>query len=225
MAVGERRRRQETFYEAQRRHRRSGWRFSVLSVAAVLVLGLPLSVIVSPFVAAAGLMALDVADAVTPMPDPLADLGDALDELSDADDGGADGNDPTTGDAGAVALAVAVALVVPGIVVMGAAWLCVRRLFLRSGAGAVAVAAGARPPRPDDLEERQLVNLVEEMAVAAGVPPPRVLVYDADLGNAAVVGRSIHDVTLIVPRRLLDDLGRRQTGAVVADLLAVAVNG
>jgi Zn-dependent protease with chaperone function len=225
MAVGERRRRQESFYEAQRRHRRSGWRFSVLSVAAVFVLGLPLSVIVSPFVAAAGLMALDVVDAVTPMPDPLADLGDALDELSDAGDGGADGNDATTGEAGAVALAVAVALVVPGIVVMGVAWLCVRRLFLRSGAGAVALAAGARPPRPGDLEERQLVNLVEEMAVAAGVPPPRVLVHDADVANAAVVGRSIHDVTLIVPRRLLDDLGRRQTGAVVADLLAVVVNG
>jgi Zn-dependent protease with chaperone function len=222
MAVGERRRRRETFYEAQRRHRRSGWRFSVLSVAAVFVLGLPLSVIVSPFVAAAGLVALDVVDAATPMPDPLADIGDALDELSDADDAG---NTGTTGDAAAVALAIAAALVVPGIVAMGAAWLCVRRLFLRSGAGAVALAAGARPPRPGDLEERQLVNLVEEMAVAAGVPPPRVLVYDADLANAAVVGRSIHDVTLIVPRRLLDDLGRRQTGAVVADLLAVAVNG
>jgi Zn-dependent protease with chaperone function len=222
MAVGERRRRQETFYEAQRRHRRSGWRFSVMSVVAVVVLGLPLSVIVSPIVAAAGLVALDLVDLVTPMPDPLADMGDALDRLSDAGDGG---NDASTEGLGAGALAIAVALVVPGVAVMAGAWLCVRRLFLRSGAGALALAAGARPPRPGDVDERQLVNLVEEMAVAAGVPPPRVLVLDADLANAAVVGRSIHDVTLIVPRRLLDDLGRRETGAVVADLLAVAVNG
>jgi hypothetical protein len=42
-----------------------------------------------------------------------------------------------------------------------------------------------------DLEERQLSNLIAEMAIAAGVPPPRVMVLDDDLINAAVVGRSI----------------------------------
>ena len=70
--------------------------------------------------------------------------------------------------------------------------------MLRSGVAAVAL-AGARPPS-GDLEERQLVNLVEEMALAAGVPPPRVMVVDSPDANAAVAGRSVRDVTIIVPR-------------------------
>jgi Zn-dependent protease with chaperone function len=219
--------RRETFYEAQGRHRRSGWRFSLLSAVAVVLLGLPLSVVVSPFVSAAGLIALDVVDLVVPMPDPGADIGRFLERLADAESAG----DREPGEAPAVSaparevVAVAVALLVPGMLVMVAAWLCMRRLFLRAGAGAVVLAAGARPPRPGDLEERQLVNLVEEMALAAGVRPPRVMILDADIANAAVVGRSIDDATLIVPRRMLVDLGRRPTGALVADLLAMVVNG
>jgi len=167
--------RRETFYEAQRRHRRSGWRFSVLSVVAVLLLGLPLSVVVSPFVSAVGLMALDVVDVVVPMPDPGADIGRFLERLAESESAG----DRDPGEAPAVSapapevVAGAVALLVPGMLLMVAAWLCMRRLFLRAGAGAVVLAAGARPPRPGDLEERQLVNLVEEMAIAAGVRPPR----------------------------------------------------
>jgi Zn-dependent protease with chaperone function len=164
------------------------------------------------------------------MPDPLDDLSDLGEDVSEADrQADADGEavdmgpivDEHTGDL----VLVAVLLIVPGMVAMLVVWLCVRRLFLRAGAGAVALATGARPPRPGDLEERQLVNLVEEMAIAAGVPPPRVLVLDAPEPNAAVVGRSRDDATLIVPRGLLDDLGRAPTGAIVADMLAVIVNG
>jgi Zn-dependent protease with chaperone function len=215
----------ETFYEAQQRHRRSGWRFSILSVVAVVLLGLPLSVVVSPFVTAAGLIALDVVDVVVPMPDPGADLGRFLDRLADSGSDDPQVEDRPVSVPAREVVVVAVALVVPGMLLMVAAWLCMRRLFLRSGAGAVVLAAGARPPRAGDVEERQLVNLVEEMAIAAGVRPPRVMVLDTDVANAAVVGRSIDDATIIMPRRMLDDLGRRPTGAVVADLLAVVVNG
>ena len=218
----------ETFYEAQRRHRRSAWRFSVLSVASVLMLGLPLSVIVSPFVTAVGLIAVDLADRVHPMPNPTGRVGRSIERWSESNDPGGTGDADRQSPAGVDAQDVAtgaLALVAPGMVLMTGAWLCVRRVFLRSGAGAVVLAAGARPPHPDDVEERQLVNLVEEMALAAGVPAPGVVILDGDVVNAAVVGRSIHDATLIIPRRVLDDLGRAPTGALVADLLAVVVNG
>ena len=212
--------RRETFYEAQRRHRRAGWRFSLVSVMAVLLLSLPVSVLISPFIAAVGLISVDVANEWTPMPDPVGELGELFDSTSTT---GAETEEPVSVP-GTTVLAIGLGLLVPGLVAMGLIWLCVRRLMLRSGAGAVALAAGARAPS-GDLEERQLVNLVEEMALAAGVPPPRVMVVDAPDANAAVAGRSIHDVTIIVPRGLLDQLGRRQTGAIVADMLAVAVNG
>jgi Zn-dependent protease with chaperone function len=220
----------ESFYDAQRRHRRSGWRFSVLSAAAVLLLGVPLSVIVSPFAAAVGLVTMDLVNLVVPMPDPLEDLRDLGDDVSEANrraelDGETAEMGPVLDEHTGDLVLVAVLAIVPGIVAMLVVWLCVRWLFLRAGAGAVALATGARPPRPGDLEERQLVNLVEEMAIAAGVPPPRVLVLDAPAPNAAVVGRSKDDATIIVPRGLLDDLGRAPTGAIVADMLAVIVNG
>src|SRR5262245_56182980 len=212
--------RRETFYEAQRRHRRAGWRFSLVSVMAVLLLSLPVSVLISPFLAAVGLISVDVANEWAPMPDAVAELGELCASPSTP---GADTEGPVRVP-GTTVLAVGLGLHVPGLLAMGLIWLCVRRLMLRAGAGAVALAAGARPPS-GDLEERQLVNLVEEMALAAGVPPPRVMVVDSPDANAAVAGRSVHDVTIIVPRGLLDQLGRRQTGAIVADMLAVAVNG
>ena len=69
------------------------------------------------------------------------------------------------------------------------------------------------------------MHLVAEVAIAAGVPAPRVLVVDDAVANAAVVGHSAADATIVVPRGLLDDLGRDATGAVVADLLALGAGG
>ena len=50
-------------------------------------------------------------------------------------------------------------------------WLLLRRLFSGAGVGGLAIGLGAREPRLTDLEERQLVNIVEEMAIAAGCRP------------------------------------------------------
>ena len=214
--------RRRTFYEMQRRHRRSGWKFTVLSAVAVLCLGLPVSVLVSPFIGGAALIVNDVVNVVTPTPDVVGEIGEAF------DDPGPGAATPESGDEPippATLAWLALGLVVPGMVLIVVVWLCVRRLFLRAGAGAVALAAGARPPNPGDVEERQLVNLVEEMALAAGIPPPRVLVVDSDDANAAVAGRSARDATVIVPRGLLTRLGRGPTGGIVADMLAVVVIG
>ena len=73
------------------------------------------------------------------------------------------------------------ALPAPGVGLMVAAWLGVRRLALRSGADALILATGASARRGlGDLVERRLANLVEEMAIAAGVPRLRVMVVEGD---------------------------------------------
>jgi Zn-dependent protease with chaperone function len=221
--VGRRTGERETFYEAQRRHRRASWRFTALSAVAVALLGLPLSVVVSPLLSGLVIIGSDVANQVVDTPDAVAGLEDVADRWSaavDARERGEPADFPVR-----QAATVAGLLLVPGVVMMLLAWLAVRRIFMRSATGAVVLAAGARPPNPADVEERQLVNLVEEMALAAGVRPPRVMVVDADILNAAVVGRSVDDVTIVVPRRLLAELGRDPTSAVIADLLATVVNG
>jgi hypothetical protein len=38
----------ESFYDAQRRHRRAGWRFTALALVGVVVTSLPVAVVLSP---------------------------------------------------------------------------------------------------------------------------------------------------------------------------------
>ena len=106
--------RRETFYEAQRATG-AGWRFSLLSVMAVLLLGLPVSVLISPFIAAVGLISVDVANEWTPMPDPVGELGELFESTSTT---GAETEEPVSVP-GTTVLAIGLGLFVPGLVAMG----------------------------------------------------------------------------------------------------------
>lgn len=123
------------------------------------------------------------------------------------------------------ALDAALPLVAPGAAAMLALWLAVRRLLARSGAGGVLLALRARQPASGDFEEHQLGNLVEEMAIAAGLPAPQFRVLDSPAANAAAVGTSPHDATLVVSRGLLDQLDRDEAQAVIGDLVASVGDG
>jgi heat shock protein HtpX len=76
------------------------------------------------------------------------------------------------------------------------------------------VAAGASDA--DKLKLRQLENIVDEMAIAAGLPRPRVYVVpDAD-PNAFATGRGPERSSIAVTRGLLDTLDREELQGVVA---------
>lgn len=105
------------------------------------------------------------------------------------------------------------------------AWRDVYRLFRRAGVGGMLLSLGARETRLDDLEEQQLVNVVAEMAIAAGVQPPRVMVIDAEVVNAASVGSGLTDATVLVSRRLLDEMDRDETQGVLGHLIGSIGNG
>jgi heat shock protein HtpX len=93
-----------------------------------------------------------------------------------------------------------------------------------SGDRAVLLATGAQPVEQleagageaDKLKLKQLENVVDEMAIAAGLPRPRVYVVpDAD-PNAFATGRSPEHASLAVTRGLLDTLDRDELQGVVA---------
>jgi Zn-dependent protease with chaperone function len=130
---------------------------------------------------------------------------------------------------GPALLLAAVLLALPGSVLLLAIWYVVRRVFHRAGVGGVLLALGARPPDGERLEEQRLVDAVQEMAVAAALPAPRVMIIDRDVAgdaaNAAAIGSSIFDATIIVTRPLLEDLTRDQTQAVIACVVASIGNG
>jgi heat shock protein HtpX len=87
----------------------------------------------------------------------------------------------------------------------------------RTGPEKVMWATGAREietPRTDG--ERQLVNVVEEMAIAAGLPRPRIwIVPDAD-PNAFATGRDPQHSHVAVTEGLIVKLNRDELQAVVA---------
>jgi len=63
-------------------------------------------------------------------------------------------------------------------------------LTLLAGARLLAAFAGARPANPKDPVERQLIDVVEEMAIAAGLPTPKTMVIETPALNAFSSGFS-----------------------------------
>jgi Zn-dependent protease with chaperone function len=99
---------------------------------------------------------------------------------------------------------------------------------LSAGGSAVAEMLGARAISPDtaDLAERRLRNVVEEMAIASGVPVPAVYVMDKENGiNAFAAGHTPNDAAVIVTKGTLQHLGRDELQGVIAHEFSHILNG
>jgi len=120
---------------------------------------------------------------------------------------------------------LAMIYVVPGSVLVIFAWPFVRLLSRRAGAGALLHRLHARQPDTSRVAEQQIVNVVAEMAVAAGVSPPAVRVIDSDAVNAVAVGLDLDDTTLLVTSGFLERLDRDERQAMVAHLVGSVGNG
>ncbi len=204
----------EAFFTAQARSRRTTWRLTALCLTGVTLMGIPISAVLTPLLLAALFLIADLSNLVLPTSDWLSSIPVP------------DGQSGAGGMSDAMAAAVmAIVLVVPGALAVGLAWLGTRALFRRAGPEVLVLALGGRPPRSGDLEEHQLGNVVEEMAIAAGVKPPRVMLLDGPVVNAAAIGSSHDDAVVLVSRRLLDELDRDETQAVVAHLIGTVGNG
>lgn len=80
----------------------------------------------------------------------------------------------------------------------------------------ILAATSARRPRPDDHEEKQWQNVVEEMSLAAGIPPPRVYVIDDPNPNAFATGRDPRSASIAATSGLLRRLNREELEGVAA---------
>lgn len=99
---------------------------------------------------------------------------------------------------------------------------------LRSGGSAVAAQLGARavPEQPGELVYRRLRNVVEEVAIASGVPVPEIFVLEDELGiNAFAAGYSPSDAAVTVTRGCLDKLTRDELQGVIAHEFSHVLNG
>jgi heat shock protein HtpX len=76
----------------------------------------------------------------------------------------------------------------------------------------------------DKADAPQLYNVVEEMAIAAGVPMPRVMVLETDALNAFATGNKVGHGTIVVTRGLLNTLSRDELQGVVAHEMSHLAN-
>jgi len=90
---------------------------------------------------------------------------------------------------------------------------------LNKGGQTIATMLGGRIILPDiaDADERRLLNVVEEMAIAAGTPVPAVYLLDREPGiNAFAAGFSQKDTVLGITRGCLALLSRDELQGVIA---------
>jgi heat shock protein HtpX len=109
--------------------------------------------------------------------------------------------------------------------VLSAAAIGVAGYAYRTGPQKVLWATGAREiVTPQNDAERQLVNVVEEIAIAAGLPRPRIWIVPDDDPNAFATGHDPNDAHIAVTQGLLDICSRDELQAVIGHELGHVKN-
>jgi Zn-dependent protease with chaperone function len=121
--------------------------------------------------------------------------------------------------------AVFTTLVVVGVLGLASLY---KSLELRGGGGIVATSLGGVRVARDtqDLQRKRLHNVVEEMAIASGVPMPEVYVLEQEQAiNAFAAGHTPANAAITVTQGALDQLNRDQLQGVIAHEFSHILNG
>ena len=104
----------------------------------------------------------------------------------------------------------------------------VRVLELKKGGEAVADHLDGRLLKPSTCtsQEKRLLNIVEEVAIASGLPVPKIFILDREKGiNALAAGTTFGNAAIIVTSGCLSSLKRAELQGVIAHEFAHILNG
>ncbi len=205
-----------SFFDEQRRNRQTSRYYAWLSYALVGVMCVVMSVLLAPLLWGLIGLLVDLVNLVLPMPNLLGSVWKVVDHAIEGLD--------KPGAASSL-LPLAAYGAIPGLLFLALLWRGVQALFERAGVYGMIASLPVRAPNTVDLEEKQLVNVVEEMAIAAAIPCPKVMLTDQPGVNCGAIGTGIDDAVIIVSRALLDRFDRNQTQGIVAHLIASIGNG
>ena len=192
----------------------------VFAGVAVAIAGVPLCVLVAPLLFGVAITAAHLIDLIVPLSEAawerVHDVGFVMPSLW-ARLRGRPADIPWD--------LLALLYLIPGALLMLFAWPFIAVLTRRAGAGALLRRLAAREPDPSRLAEQQLVNVVHEMAVAAGVRPPVVRIIVSPAVNAVAIGLTMDDATVLATEGFIARLDRDERQAVVAHLIGSIGNG
>ena len=102
-----------------------------------------------------------------------------------------------------------------------------KTMSLSGGGSTVAQMLGGQlvPQASNDLQKRQLLNVVEEMAIAAGMPIPKVYLLEDTAINAFAAGSSPANAVIGVTRGTMSRLSREELQGVIAHEFSHIANG
>jgi len=111
------------------------------------------------------------------------------------------------------------------LAVLGGSWF--KWMQLRAGGQAVAESLGGKliPGNTKDPQQRQLLNIVEEMAIASGTPVPPVYLLEERGINAFAAGNSPQDAVIGVTRGSIEQLDRDELQGVIAHEFSHILHG
>jgi Zn-dependent protease with chaperone function len=204
----------ESFFAAIARHRRAARRVQWISQVCASLLALIVALLTAPLWYAVLGLAFDLVNFVVPTPDLIKLTTDLVFGLTD---------DPTSVSVGRWAFLTLMAAL-PGLILMSALMHTLSRVMKEALTSDAAMFI-AHSPDVRSLNEQQFSNVVSEMAIAASLAPPRVLVSETDAVNAAAFGADDAQTTLVVSRGLLDSSSRAELQGVAAHLVGSIANG
>jgi Zn-dependent protease with chaperone function len=115
--------------------------------------------------------------------------------------------------------------VTTGIILLASLW---KINELKAGGNVVAESLGGRllDGNSNDAQERMLLNVVEEMAIASGTPVPAVYLLDNESGiNAFAAGFTPNDAVIGVTRGSLEQFTRDELQGVIGHEFSHILNG
>ena len=198
----------EDFFSAVARHRHAAWRITLVCGIAYAVLALVMSLLLAPLLYGVAGLVLDVVNLLFPVPDLLVYVGKQASLVIDNP-----AAVPRTDLLTFILLASA-----PGLLLMVVVAWVVSRTMRQSALFDTTRQVG-RPPDPRNLVELQFANTLEEMAVAALIPVPKVVIIEGG-ANAAASGMDALQATVMVGQSLLVSLDRAQMQGIAAHLIA-----
>lgn len=118
-------------------------------------------------------------------------------------------------------------LIVVGTLVIVGGGSLFKIIQLKQGGHVVAESLGGQPldRNPSDYDEQVLRNVVEEMAIASGVPTPEIYVLDEEGINAFAAGYTVDDAVIGVTRGCMKQLNRAELQGVIAHEYSHILNG
>jgi Zn-dependent protease with chaperone function len=204
----------ESFFAGIERHRKAASRVSWVATACATVLAVVVAMLMAPLLYAFIGIVLDLVNLAIPMPDLMRSTTQTVSALTDH---------PETVSAGRWAR-IGLVAALPGLALMALAWRTLGRI-VREAMCSDATGLSVRTIDPANLAEQRFANVVSEMAIAAGLTPPRTLVADTASVNAAAFGADRTHASIVITTALLAELDRAQLQGVAAQLVGSIANG